>query len=66
MSLQQTGEQCAEYMARISEMFKRPNEVTLIVRRPGYPNQDFMLTNDSFQELKALLDRRTPPSTGDE
>ena len=38
--------------------FKPGMKVTVIVRAPGFPDRDFMMTNDDISELQALLKRR--------
>lgn len=52
------ADKAMDYMDKISKFFKQPAEVTLIVRRPGFPEQDFMLTNDDLNEVIALVNRR--------
>lgn len=57
-TLEDVVSDCADHIDTIATFFKGPVEVTLIVRTVGNPEQDFMLTNDSPAEIRALLDRR--------
>lgn len=55
--LRMLGEICSGYMNRVRKCFRSHVEVTLIVRQPGNPEGDVLMSNDDFQELRALLDR---------
>ena len=57
--LERTREVTANAMETISQQFKPGALVTVLVRMPGKPEQDFMLTNDlDFNEIIALVERR--------
>lgn len=58
-ALEALRNEASDYLDRIRERFKPGVKVTLIVRRPGEPTQDFMLTDDDLQEVSALIDRRS-------
>lgn len=45
-------------MDRILDVFLPGSKITVMVRRPGEPTQDFMLTSDTLPEIRALLERR--------
>lgn len=47
----------SEYLADIERMFKHGVKVTLLVRRPGFPAQDFMLSSDTPEGAIELLER---------
>jgi len=51
----------ASYMERIVKHFKPGVKIAVLVRSPGFPDRDFMMTDDSIPELRAMLDRREPP-----
>lgn len=55
--LQRVREQCSEYLSRIERLFKPGARLTLIVRRPGDAEQDFMLSSDDLHEAIAVLER---------
>jgi hypothetical protein len=56
--------QCSDYLSRIEELFKPGAKVTLLVRRPNKPEQDFMLTNDTIDGAIEILERSRPrPAT---
>ena len=48
---------CEEHLHDIAELFKPGAKITLLVRRPGEPDQDFMLTIDDLDEVSAMLER---------
>lgn len=48
----------AEAMDRILSHFKDGAKITVVVRSPGYPDRDFMMTNDDTAELVKLIERR--------
>lgn len=38
--------------------FKAGVKLTLIVRSPGFPDRDFLMTSDTLPEARAVIDRR--------
>ena len=48
----------ADHMNAIHTYFKPGVKVTVIVRTPGFPDRDFLMTADDIPELIALLQRR--------
>jgi len=47
------------HIDQIAAHFTDPNiKITLLVRAPNEPNGDILITNDSFAEIRAALDRR--------
>lgn len=51
------GRHAAEYLDRIARLFKPGKKLTLLVRSPGLPDRDFMLTDDNIDEAIAMLER---------
>jgi hypothetical protein len=47
-----------DYMIAISGLFRPGVKITVIVRSPGYPDRDFMMTDDKEAEVLALIERR--------
>ena len=50
-----------QHLNTIAALFKPGVEITLLVRRPGKPTQDFMLTSegpDAADKLIAMIERR--------
>ena len=58
MNLEDVQELVADHMDAIHKYFKPGVKVTVIVRMPGYPSRDFMMTADDLSELAALIKRR--------
>lgn len=56
--LKNTSEAVADRMSEILGFFKPGAKITLLVRRPGEPEQDFCLTNDDLTEVTAMIARR--------
>jgi hypothetical protein len=50
----------SDHMDRIVSQFKPGVKITVLVRTPGFPDRDFMMTNDEFDELLAMIIRREP------
>lgn len=54
----------SDHLADIESLFKYPMKVTLLVRREGFPDQDFMLSSDTIDGAIAMLERsRARPAT---
>lgn len=58
MKLADVQEFVADRMDEIHTCFKPGVRVTVIVRCPGFPDRDFLMTADEIPELAALLERR--------
>lgn len=54
----------ANLLSEIAEMWKDPKWVTLIIRRPGDGEQDFILTTDTPDELRKVVDRMASKAGG--
>lgn len=53
------ADEVAGVLADLESLFKPGAKLTFIARRPGNPDQDFMVTNDDdLVELEALVRRR--------
>lgn len=52
------AEQVSDHMEQIVALFKPGVKIAVMVRTPGFPDRDFMLTDDTIPELRAMLDRR--------
>jgi hypothetical protein len=48
---------CSEYLEQITALFKPGVKVTLIVRRPDFPEQDYMLGDDTIDGAIEVLER---------
>lgn len=47
----------SRHLDSILRLFKPGAKITLIVRRDGEPEQDFLLTDDDLDEVSTALDR---------
>lgn len=56
--LESVQELVAEYMHEISRSFKPGVKITVLVRIPDHPTRDFMMTDDSCDDLIAMIHRR--------
>lgn len=56
-SLELVRSRCSEHLNLVADMFKPNAKLTLLVRQPGFPDQDFMMTNDSLDEAISMLER---------
>lgn len=57
-ALEDVSIEVSGHMDSILECFKPGAKITVLVRQPGFPDQDFMLTSDSPDEAIALIERR--------
>lgn len=48
----------ASHMDGILSIFHPGAKITVLVRRPGEPTQDFMMTDDDPSEAIAMIERR--------
>jgi hypothetical protein len=53
-----TVDAVASHMDRIMELFKPGRKITVAIRTPDAPSQDFLMTNDDLEEVIAMLCRR--------
>lgn len=54
----------AAYMQKIAYFFKPEVRITVLVRSPGYDEQDFMMTNDDIVEIAKMVERsKTRPAS---
>jgi hypothetical protein len=56
--MQQVRETVAAAMDDILREFKPGAKIAVLVRSPGHPDRDFVMTNDGIAELIAMLERR--------
>ena len=56
--LEQVAGTVSYHMEKIVENFKPPVQITVLVRRPGFPEQDFCLTDDDLKLAIEALNRR--------
>lgn len=61
--VQDAAQQVGGYMDRIMKLFKPGAKVTVIVRSPGYPARDFIMSDDELEKVIAACRRRNgrPP-----
>jgi hypothetical protein len=57
-AVQDVSEQVADHMSAILAFFKSGARITVLVRTPGMPTADFVLTSDDLPEAIAALTRR--------
>ena len=48
----------SNHMDEIVSYFKPGVKIAVMVRTPDHPTRDFMMTDDSIPELKAMLERQ--------
>jgi hypothetical protein len=58
MSLGEVQEIVAVHMDEIARLFKPGVKIAVLVRTPGFPDRDFMMTDDATSELIAMVERR--------
>jgi len=57
-NLENVQETVSGHMDAIVSCFKPGVKITVLVRSPGFPGRDFMMTNDDHDELIAMIERR--------
>lgn len=57
-AVESVGHAIADHLADIESYFKPGAKLTLLVRHPGFPERDLIVTNDDFDELIAMVRRR--------
>lgn len=58
MTLDQVNAYASQRLDDIRSCFKPGAKLFLAVRAPGYPERDFVLTDDNLDEVMALIERR--------
>lgn len=58
MLLSEVQEDVSCHMDEILRCFKPGAKIAVLVRSPGYPHRDFVMTNDDLDELTAMIARR--------
>lgn len=48
----------SDYLDDIKNLFKPGVKIAVLVRTLGYPERDFMMTDDTYDELIAMIERR--------
>lgn len=56
--VQNTANEVGYYMGRIMKLFKPGAKITVIVRTPGCPGRDFIMSDDNLEEAMAATLRR--------
>lgn len=56
--LDETAQIVSDHMENIVKLFKPGVKITVLVRKPGMPDRDFMMTDDEIPALREMLDRR--------
>ena len=56
--LELVRQEVARHMDEILALFKAGAEITVLVRSPGYPDRDFLMTSDTPDEIVAAIRRR--------
>ena len=52
------GDEIADHLADIERLFKPGARLTLVVRRPNFPEQDVVVTNDLIGDAIEAMRRR--------
>lgn len=58
---------CTQHLEQIAELFKKDAKITLVVRMPGFPERDVLLTDDTIEGIAEVLERsksRAPTNGG--
>ena len=50
--------ECQDAMDRIIKHFKPGRKITVVVRSPDNPTQDFVMTNDTMEGAAEVIERR--------
>ncbi len=58
MTLSDVQEIVSDKMDEIKKCFKPGAKIAVLVRSPGFPARDFLMTDDNIPELIAMLERR--------
>lgn len=58
MTLTDVQDLTADCMDKIKACFKPGAKITVAVRAPGFPDRDFVMTDDDPSEVIAMMERR--------
>ena len=58
MTLSDVADEVAGHMNDIKSLFKPGVKIAVMVRTPGFPDRDFLMTDDGTDELIDMLQRR--------
>lgn len=64
MSLVEVQEDVSGYLDKIIRLFKPGAKIAVLVRSPGSPDRDFMMTDDDLDELISMISRRKAMGCG--
>lgn len=56
-AVQLVRNRCSQHLEAVAALFKPGAKITLIVRRPGFPDQDYLLGDDTIEGAIELLER---------
>jgi hypothetical protein len=56
--VQHVGDRVAQHLAEIAQMFKAGAKLTVLVRHPGNPDADMLVSDDSFNGMLGIIRRR--------
>lgn len=58
LALESARQNIALHMDKILQNFKKDAKITVLVRSPGHPDRDFLMTNDAIPDAIEALGRR--------
>lgn len=58
MTLDELRDEVAGHMDEIVALFKPGVKITVVVRTPGFPDRDMLMTDDDLAEVRAMIERR--------
>jgi hypothetical protein len=58
LDLIRVQELVANHMDKMKKLFRPGVKIAVLVRTPGIPERDFVMTDDALPELRKMLDRR--------
>lgn len=61
--LEVTQQEVSNLLNQIAEYFVEGSKLTLMVRQPNKPDQDFMLSNDDMDQVIEMAQRRRDEQT---
>lgn len=56
--LEQVSEAVFQHIERMGTYFKPDAKITVLVRFPGKPNADFVVTTDELKDVAEMVERR--------
>jgi len=57
-ALADVGATISDHMDNILRLFKPGAKIAVVMRHPGFPERDLVMTNDAIAEVIACLERR--------